>query len=231
MALLTPEQSARPYSAYSRERKGPPPMSRESTSIKSLETARAKLRAERKKELKAKPRVGASLGPYCATDYVVEMINQPERLTNGVYKARTTALNLMQASSELKIDREEFLIDRQSTVTSLTGKRPQPIPAKADPLPIFPRISAIVPFNSAVRGKVNYLDIPKVREKIEAQQKAIVKNRSEVQYSLAQKNWPRFQISRISSNQSSGNFLRAAASYLSNTEGSNRAFRECIATR
>ena len=40
------------YTSFSTEKKGPPPMSRESTSIKSLETARARLRAERKKELK-----------------------------------------------------------------------------------------------------------------------------------------------------------------------------------
>ena len=47
-------------------------MSRESTSIRALEELRDKMRTARQK---TRGRI-ASLGPYCATDHVFELINQ-----------------------------------------------------------------------------------------------------------------------------------------------------------
>ena len=53
----------------------PPPMSRESTSIKALEAVREQLRKIREKS-KSVNAVRASLAPYCETEHVFELINQ-----------------------------------------------------------------------------------------------------------------------------------------------------------
>ena len=55
------------------------------------------------------------------------------------------------------------------------------IPAK-EPLPPFPRLGAVVTFRATARGKVNYHDIPKIREKFANEQKRIRNNRAQVNH-------------------------------------------------
>eukprot|EP00116_Pleurobrachia_bachei_P001061 sb/3461323/ len=176
----------------------PPPMSRESTSIRALEILRDQLRAERNKK---RPESRASLAPYCATNYVFDLINQEYRTEEG----RRLDITSYDPFDDTVQDR----LERQSTtLTAASGRSraPKPIPM-TEKIPAFPRLGAVLNVKSTVRGRLAYNGLGNIRDTLRREREKIFESRDQAQYEVVQTTWKRFQLNRLPSSQSTNHVL------------------------